>query len=60
LVEQLKQEGGDDILVVVGGVIPPADYDFLFEAGANKVFGPGTIVADSANRVLETLEEKMD
>jgi methylmalonyl-CoA mutase len=59
LVEQLKKEGGDDILVVVGGVIPPADYDFLFKAGANKVFGPGTIVADSANRVLETLEEKM-
>jgi methylmalonyl-CoA mutase len=60
LVEQLKKEGGDDILVVVGGVIPPADYDFLFKAGANKVFGPGTIVADSANRVLEILEEKMD
>jgi methylmalonyl-CoA mutase len=59
LVEQLKKEGGDDVLVVVGGVIPPADYDFLFKAGANKVFGPGTIVADSANRVLETLEEKM-
>jgi methylmalonyl-CoA mutase len=59
LIEQLKKEGGDDILVVVGGVIPPADYDFLFKAGANKVFGPGTIVADSANRVLETLEEKM-
>jgi methylmalonyl-CoA mutase len=60
LVEQLKKKGGDDILVVVGGVIPPADYDFLFNAGANKVFGPGTIVADSANRVLDALEEKMD
>jgi methylmalonyl-CoA mutase len=60
LVEHLKKEGGDDILVVVGGVIPPADYDFLLTAGANKVFGPGTIVADSANRVLDALEEKMD
>jgi methylmalonyl-CoA mutase len=60
LVKQLKKEGGDDILVVVGGVIPPADYDFLFRAGANKVFGPGTIVADSAHKVLETLEEKMN
>ena len=60
LVEQLKKEGGDDILVVVGGVIPPADYDFLFKAGANKVFGPGTIVADSAQRVLEALEDKMN
>jgi methylmalonyl-CoA mutase len=60
LVKQLKKEGGDEILVVVGGVIPPADYDFLFRAGANKVFGPGTIVADSAHKVLETLEEKMN
>ena len=42
--------------VVVGGVIPPSDYDFLYKAGAVGVFGPGTVVADSANNVLNVLE----
>ncbi|MEN8246721.1 MAG: methylmalonyl-CoA mutase, partial [Thermodesulfobacteriota bacterium] len=58
LVENLKKEGGDDILVVVGGVIPPGDYDFLYEKGAVGVFGPGTVVTDSANRILNTLDKK--
>jgi len=58
LVENLKKEGGDDILVVVGGVIPPGDYDFLYENGAVGVFGPGTVVTDSANQVLNALEKK--
>jgi methylmalonyl-CoA mutase len=56
LIEFLKEKGGDDINVVVGGVIPPADYDFLYQAGAKGVFGPGTVVADSANKVLNILE----
>ncbi len=59
LVEALKKEGGEDILVVVGGVIPPGDYDFLYEAGAVKVFGPGTSVIDSANQVLNALDQKL-
>ena len=58
LVEQLKQEGGEDILVVVGGVIPPGDYQFLYDSGAVGVFGPGTVVTDSANQVLNALEKK--
>jgi methylmalonyl-CoA mutase len=58
LIEFLKEKGGDDINVVVGGVIPPADYDFLYQAGAKGVFGPGTVVADSANKVLNTLEQR--
>jgi methylmalonyl-CoA mutase len=58
LVENLKKEGGDDILVVVGGVIPPGDYDFLYENGAVGVFGPGTVVTDSANQVLNALDKK--
>ena len=58
LVENLKKEGGDDILVVVGGVIPPGDYDFLHEKGAVGVFGPGTVVTDSANRILNALDKK--
>jgi methylmalonyl-CoA mutase len=54
----LKAGGGDDIKVVVGGVIPPADYEFLFEAGAVGVFGPGTSITDSANQTLKVLEKK--
>ncbi len=56
LVEFLKEKGGEEIKVVVGGVIPPADYDFLYKSGASGVFGPGTVVTDSANKVLNVLE----
>jgi methylmalonyl-CoA mutase len=56
LISELKKEGGDDIRVVVGGVIPPADYDFLYDAGAVGVFGPGSVVTDSANKILNELE----
>jgi methylmalonyl-CoA mutase len=55
LVDALQAKGGADIRVVVGGVIPPSDYDTLFEAGARAVFGPGTVVTDSANKVLNLL-----
>jgi len=58
LIEELKKEGGGDILTVVGGVIPPGDYDFLYKAGAVGIFGPGTPVIDSANRVLNVLEKR--
>ena len=43
-------------LVVVGGIIPPADYNYLYDAGAAGVFGPGTPVTQSANQVLDALE----
>ena len=58
LIENLKKMGGEDIIVVVGGVIPPADYDFLYSKGVKGIFGPGTPVTDSADRVLQLLEEK--
>jgi methylmalonyl-CoA mutase len=58
LIEDLKNEGGDDVLVVVGGVIPPSDYQFLYDAGAAGVFGPGTVITDSANAVLNALEQR--
>jgi methylmalonyl-CoA mutase len=58
LIRELKQQGGDDILVVVGGIVPPGDYDFLHAAGAAAIFGPGTVVTDSANQVLSALEKK--
>ena len=56
LIQMLKEKGGEDIKVVVGGVVPPADYDFLYKAGAAGVFGPGTVVTDSANKVLNVME----
>jgi methylmalonyl-CoA mutase len=63
LVPQLKQAledlGRDDILVVVGGVIPPADYDALREAGAVAIFGPGTVIADAAIELLERLDAQL-
>ena len=58
LIDELKKLGGEDIVVVAGGVIPPADYDFLFEAGVAAVFGPGTPIPDSADRTLALLEKK--
>jgi methylmalonyl-CoA mutase len=57
LLEALKTEGGEDILVVVGGIIPPADYKFLYDTGAAGIFGPGTPVTESANQVLNALEK---
>ena len=59
LVKNLKKEGGDDILVVVGGVIPPGDYEFLYKSGAVGIFGPGTVVTDSANQVLNALDKRV-
>ncbi len=59
LVAELKKAGADDIKVVVGGVIPPNDYGYLNSAGAAAVFGPGTAVVESADRVLNILEQKV-
>jgi methylmalonyl-CoA mutase len=56
LIAALKEAGGNDIKVIVGGVIPPGDYDFLYKAGAVGVFGPGTAITESANKVLNALE----
>ena len=58
LIEVLKKQGGSEILVVVGGVIPPGDYDFLYEKGAVGIFGPGTPITKSADQVLSVLEKR--
>ncbi|MBP2832365.1 methylmalonyl-CoA mutase [Aquimarina sp. U1-2] len=55
IIEELKKYGREDIMVIVGGVIPPDDYDYLFEAGAVAVFGPGTKISDAAITILEIL-----
>ena len=52
---ELKKLGREDIMVVVGGVIPPQDYDFLYKAGAAAIFGPGTVISDSATIMLNLL-----
>lgn len=54
-IAELKKLGRADILVVVGGVIPQQDYDFLKEAGAAAVFGPGTVIAKAAQELLNIL-----
>ena len=51
----LEAEGRGDIMIVIGGVIPPADYPALFAAGAKAVFGPGTNIAEAAADLLEKL-----
>jgi methylmalonyl-CoA mutase len=56
LIEELKKLGGGDVLVFAGGVIPPKDYGFLAESGVAAVFGPGTPIPESANKMLNALE----
>jgi methylmalonyl-CoA mutase len=55
LLAQLRKQGGDDIVVVVGGVVPAQDYEFLRDAGVAAVFGPGTHIPDAAAHVLSLL-----
>lgn len=55
LINELRKLGREDILVVVGGVIPPQDYEFLFKAGVAAIFGPGTIISEAAIKILEIL-----
>ena len=55
VLEELKKQDAEDIKVVVGGIIPPGDYEFLMTAGAAAIFGPGTVVTDAANKVLKTI-----
>jgi len=55
VIEELKTYGRDDIMVIVGGVIPKQDYQFLFDAGAVAVFGPGTKISEAAITILKIL-----
>ena len=55
VIKELKNQGASDIKVVVGGIIPPGDYNFLKKAGAAEIFGPGTVVTDSANKTLNII-----
>jgi len=55
LIEELRKLGRSDILVVVGGVIPPQDYEFLYQAGVAGIYGPGTVIPVAAQRIIGIL-----
>lgn len=57
LINELKRLGREDIMVIAGGVIPPKDYEFLYEAGVSAVFGPGTVIAKAAQEILRQMME---
>ena len=56
IINALKAQGADDIIVFVGGVIPAQDYEFLWKAGVKGIFGPGTPIPASAKQVLEQIK----
>ncbi len=57
VIEELKNLGREDIMVIVGGVIPNQDYQFLYDQGVAAVFGPGTVIAEAAHKILKILME---
>jgi len=57
IIDELKKQGADDIIVFVGGVIPAQDYDFLYQAGVKGIYGPGTPIPASAKDVLEQIRQ---
>jgi methylmalonyl-CoA mutase len=57
VIDELKKLGRDDIMVIVGGVIPHQDYQFLYDAGAVAIFGPGTVITEAGIKILEILIE---
>ena len=59
LVEELKKRGREDIMVVIGGVIPAQDYDFLYKSGAEFIFGPGTVIPLAARKMIERLNQRL-
>ncbi|MGD6781041.1 methylmalonyl-CoA mutase [Sutcliffiella horikoshii] len=59
LVEELKKLNREDIIVVIGGVIPAQDYEFLYSKGASAIFGPGTVIPRAAEKVLDEIYERL-
>src|SRR5207253_6903828 len=56
---ELTRQGRDDIMIVVGGVVPPQDYDALIQAGAEAIFPPGTVIAEAAQALVKTLNQRL-
>jgi len=59
VLQALKAQGADDIVVFVGGVIPRGDYEFLYDAGVKGIYGPGTPIPASAKDVLEQIKRSL-
>jgi methylmalonyl-CoA mutase len=59
IIQALKEQGADDIIVFVGGVVPAQDYDFLYQAGVKGIYGPGTPIPVSAKDVLEQIKKAL-
>jgi methylmalonyl-CoA mutase len=59
LMTELKNLGREDIIVIVGGVIPAQDYDYLMENGATAIFGPGTVIPQAAKKVLQEIYNRL-
>ncbi|RRN73092.1 methylmalonyl-CoA mutase [Peribacillus simplex] len=59
LMSELKKLGREDIIVIVGGVIPAQDYDYLMENGASAIFGPGTVIPQAAKKVLQEIYNRL-
>lgn len=59
LVNELKKLGREDIVIVVGGVIPAKDYQYLYDQGASAIFGPGTVIPVAAQKVIQTVYERL-
>ena len=59
LIAELKKLGREDIIVICGGVIPAQDYDFLYEAGAKAIFGPGTVIPVAAQKLIEEIYKQL-
>jgi methylmalonyl-CoA mutase len=55
----LKKHGRDDIMIIIGGVVPPQDYDALTKAGAEAIFPPGTVIADAAEELVRKLSARL-
>ncbi len=58
LIKELKNMDSDDVIIVVGGVIPKQDYDFLYDAGVAAIFGPGTVISQAAQHILTIMLNK--
>ena len=57
LVNSLKEMGASEIIVICGGVIPPNDYEFLYNSGVKAIFGPGTNIPEAAKKILKLIKE---
>jgi len=56
---ELEKQGRGDIMIVVGGVVPPQDYDALKKAGAEAIFPPGTVIAEAAEELVKSLNRRL-